>query len=366
MSTQKWLFVPEPFSEELLSSWLTRIAKANFTTAIGLFSQNWACKRFTNKDIDIFEYPDDFWQALAAHTGVSSERIHQMRLKSYEGYIQETVNGKGKQRWIVTSSHDIKYHHRERGLCYCPLCLKENAYYKKEWRLFFVNACLKHCCFLESQCPKCSAPIAPVYTQADQGMEFCFHCGASLSNMKPTMIPRYSGGLKTIKRLLNIAKRGYFLLDGKWHYSLSYFYILRIFARHISHASYWKMVVQNDGKKRRNFPEQFTARQMFGIIKRSVELFQNWPYQFREFFKNGELNNKPRIFEKYERKNNYKEVPFWFLMPLEECVEAVHPLCKEEVKSIKAYLFKKGELTAKKFADITGYHWNSGYRYMLK
>lgn len=364
MLVQQWLFMVEPFEDELLSSWLTRIAKANFTTVIGLFSQQWACKRFSNKDIDIYEYPEDFWQTLSSCTGVSIERIYQMRLKSYEGYIQETINGKGKQRWVVTSSHDIKYSQRLRGLCYCPLCLKENVYYKKEWKLYFVNACTKHCCFLESQCQKCGASIAPVYTQVGQGMEFCFHCGASLLDMEPTMIPRYSGGLKAIKRLLNIARRGYFLLDGKWHYSLSYFYVLRIFARHISHASYWKKMVQNDGKKHRNFPEQFTTRQMFGITKRSVELFQNWPYQFQEFFKRCKLKNKPRILEKYERKNNYKDLPFWFLRPLEEFVDVIHPLSKEEVNNIKAYLSQRGELTAKKFAKMTGYNWGSGYRYI--
>lgn len=365
MSAQKWLFTIEPFEDELLSSWLTRIAKANFTTVVGLFSQNWAGKRFSNKDIDIYDYPESFWKTLSECTGVSVERIYQMRLKSYEGYIQESINGKGKQRWIVTSSHDIKYHQRERGLCYCPLCLKENAYYKKEWKLYFVNACTKHCCLLESQCPKCGAPLAPIYTQADQGAEFCFKCGSNLLDRIPIMIPQYSEGLKAIRRLLSIAKRGYFLLNGRWYYAMGYFYVLKIFARHISHAYYWKKMVENDLKKHRNFPEQFTTGHMFGIIKRSVELFQNWPYQFQEFFKRRKLRNKPRILEKRERKNNCRDLPFWFLKSLEECVEVIHPLSKEEVDSIKAYLSQKGELTAKKFAEIAGYQWDSGYRYLL-
>jgi len=364
MPAQKWLFTVAPFEDELLSSWLTRIAKANFTTVIGLFSQNWAGKSYFNKDIDIYEYPESFWKTLSECTDVSIERIQQMRLKSYEGYIQENIKSFGKQRWVVTTSHEIKYYQRARGVCYCPLCLKENAYYKKEWKLYFVNACTKHCCFLESQCPKCGSPLAPVYSQADQGMEFCFYCGASLLDKEPTMIPRYSEGLKAIRRLLSIARRGYFLLNGRWYYSMSYFYVLKIFSRHISHAHYWKMMVQNDLKKHRNFPEQFTTRQMFGIIKRSVELFQNWPDQFQEFFKRRRLRNKPRILEKHERKNNCKDLPFWFLKSLEECVEVIHPLSKEEVYSIKAYLSQRGELTAKRFAEIAGYQWMSGYRYL--
>lgn len=366
MIARKWLFTVEPFEDELLSSWLTRIAKANFTTLTALFSQNWGRKAYFNKDIDIYEYPEDFWKTLSVCTGVSVDRIKHMRLKSYEGYIQEKISGHGRERWIITTSHEIRYDKRSRALSYCPFCLQENPYYKKEWNLYFVNACTKHCCLLESQCPKCGTTLAPVYTQADQGMDYCFKCGVSLVDRTPIMIPQYSEGLKAIRRLLSIAQRGYFLLNGEWHYSMSYFYVLRIFSRHMSHASYWKTMVPNDLKKHRNFPEQFTTRQMFGIIKRSVELFQNWPYQFQEFFKRHKLRNKPRILEKRERKNNCRDLPFWFLKSLEECVEVIHPLSKEEVDSIKAYLSQNGKITAKKFAEIVGYQWMSGYRYLSK
>ncbi len=45
-------------------------------------------------------------------------------------------------------------------------------------------------------------------------------------------------------------------------------------------------------------------------------------------------------------------------------VEVIRPLTKEEVESIKEYLSKSDNLTAKKFAEITGYQWSSGYRYL--
>lgn len=364
MLAQQWLFTVEPFEDELLSSWLTRIAKANFTTVIGLFSQYWSGTSYFNKDIDIFDYPESFWQILSECTGVSIKRIYQMRLKSYEGYIQESIKSLGKQRWLVTTSHEIKYYQRARGVCYCPLCLKENGYYKKEWKLYFVNACTKHYCFLESQCPKCGAPLAPTYTQADQGIEFCFKCGANLLDRTPIMIPQYSEGLKAIRRLLSIAKRGYFLLNGRWYYSMSFFYVLRIFARHISHSNYWEKSALEIWKDHREFPEYFTTQQMFSIIKRAVEFFQNWPYQFQYFFKRRKITNKPRLLERYERKNHCKDLPFWFVQAFEGFVEVMRPLTKEEVDSIKEYLYKNNQLTAKRFAEITGYQWMSGYRYL--
>lgn len=364
IQVEKWLFVPDPFTDELLSSWLTRIAKANFTTVIGLFSQHWAGKSYFNKDIDIYDYPENFWQILSECTGISIMQIYKMRLKSYEGYIQESIKSFGKQRWLVTTSHDIKYNKRIRSLCYCPLCLKENGYYKKEWKLYFVNACTKHCCLLESQCPKCGSPLAPVYIQADHGMEICFKCGASLLDRVPTMIPKYSEGLKAIRRLLSIAKRGYFLLNGRWYYSMSYFYVLRIFARHVSHSKYWKKSALDVWKDHREFPEYYTTQQMFIIIKRAVELFQNWPRQFQYFFKRHKLTNKPRLLERDERKNSGKNLPFWLIQALDDFVKVISPLCKEEVNSIKYYLSKNDKLTAKRFAEITGYQWMSGYRYL--
>lgn len=52
------------------------------------------------------------------------------------------------------------------------------------------------------------------------------------------------------------------------------------------------------------------------------------------------------------------------MQALEDFVEVIRPLTKEEVDIIKKFLSKSDKLTAKKFVEITGYQWMSGYRYL--
>ena len=144
-------FVPEPYTDELLSSWIARIASAHFTTVRGLLSKQLPGSVFYVKDIDIFDYTNFFWEILSYSSGYSIERIYQMRMKSYEGYLQEEIAQTGRQHWIIPINETAKYGKRkQKCLRYCPLCLKEDGYFKKEWRLLYVNACLKHRCYLKT------------------------------------------------------------------------------------------------------------------------------------------------------------------------------------------------------------------------
>lgn len=46
-----------------------------------------------------------------------------------------------------------------KGLRYCPLCLKENRYYRMIWQLKTSFACLKHKVWLIDSCPQCGELI---------------------------------------------------------------------------------------------------------------------------------------------------------------------------------------------------------------
>ena len=103
--------------------------------------------------------------------------------------------------------NSVGIYHRKRkgfGLQYCPQCLAEGAFYKKEWRLSFVTACLDHNCSLSDCCGRCQAPIC--FHRNDALMLNCWCCGFPLG--KPASA--YDSGLeeriagqRMLMRLLN-------------------------------------------------------------------------------------------------------------------------------------------------------------------
>lgn len=58
------------------------------------------------------------------------------------------------------------------GLRYCPLCLKENRYYRMIWQLKLSFACLRHNIWLVDSCPQCGELIQSkinLYCQCKKG-----------------------------------------------------------------------------------------------------------------------------------------------------------------------------------------------------
>ena len=60
---------------------------------------------------------------------------------------------------------------------YCPICLKENPYFKKIWLVKPIYACPDHSCFLVDSCPNCENPI-----RLKTGVHNCANCGFELVN----------------------------------------------------------------------------------------------------------------------------------------------------------------------------------------
>ena len=363
-----WPFVPEPYPDELLSSWIARIASAHFTTVRGLLSKRLPRSVFYVKDIDIFDYTTEFWDVLSCASGYSIERINQMRMKSYEGYLQEEVAQTGRQHWIIPINETAKYGKRkQKCLRYCPLCLKEDGYFKKEWRLLYVNACLKHRCYLENECPQCGSPIILTLSSENSCHTNCFQCGCPLVERDSVLIDSKSYGLKAIRKLNIILKKGYFVIDGHWHYSIGFFDVLRIIVVHLKNRDTanrifaseceWHNVPQ-DKYKQSHYLEEFPPWQLYGYISVGLHFFDKWPNSFRRFCQENGLTNKPSLLDKTNRAN----IPLWFLETLNEFVEVSNHVSIKELQSTKLYLANRGELNAKKLSELLGLKNGSVYR----
>lgn len=207
----------KPLPDELLSSWLVRLAHGHsmklqaFSSLV--FGRN---KPIWNRDIDKLA-PDWMITKLSEASGVSMELVLNSSLRSYEGILYEQHQPNGNTKWLLP----LGIYHRTRrdhGLQYCPHCLAEDAvpYFRKRWRLAFSVVCTKHECYLLNACPQCDSALSPHRVDM-HGREYlpqgalhahCWKCGFALRKATTATVEKYS--LVLLQTQLEFAiKHGY-------------------------------------------------------------------------------------------------------------------------------------------------------------
>ena len=157
-----------PLPDELLSSWLVRLAMAHgmklHSFCVEIFGRK---ASIWNRDIDK-SADESLITTVAARTDTSFESAFRTTLADYAGRIYETHNPQGNSAWIMP----LRIYHRLRrrnGLQFCPFCLREDVepYYRREWRLSWITVCVKHRIVLLDKCPGCCEPV--VYHRQEMG-----------------------------------------------------------------------------------------------------------------------------------------------------------------------------------------------------
>ncbi|MFC0154178.1 TniQ family protein [Xanthomonas dyei] len=161
LTGELWPAHPKPLPDELLTSWIARVAKAN-----GLKLQTFCDRVFGkehqlwNRDIDR-SAPDWLLDTLARHSGTPTDVVLHTTLGVYRGRLFRERHSSGQLRWILP----MGIYHRTRrrfGLQFCPQCLADDAepYFRTCWRVAVLTFCPKHQLYLYDRCPNCSAPVA--------------------------------------------------------------------------------------------------------------------------------------------------------------------------------------------------------------
>lgn len=209
---------PLPFQDELLSSWMVRVAHSNH------FKIHTFCRLFIgekrqiwNRDIDTYA-PEWLITAMSKITGSKKEIIEQTTLRSFEGLVFDNIYSHTITPWILP----LGIYHRNRtlyGLQYCPICLKldETPYFRKQWRLSFYTVCEFHNVLMQDRCLYCAGPI--IFHRNDIGFRkesfynniiICHICGNDLSQ---TTIQMFQNSnleiLQTFKSFLSIYRLGW-------------------------------------------------------------------------------------------------------------------------------------------------------------
>uniref|UniRef100_Q31F36 TniQ domain-containing protein n=1 Tax=Hydrogenovibrio crunogenus (strain DSM 25203 / XCL-2) TaxID=317025 RepID=Q31F36_HYDCU len=198
-----WPVHPHPYPNELLSSWLVRIAHANGEKVQTFTHQEFGVnKQVWNRDIDRLA-PEWLLERLSEKTATSIEVVRQTTLKHYKGTLFHHSTHSGVEAWITP----LRMYHRKRkgfGLQFCPLCLKEDKepYFRASWRVALQTFCLKHQIMMHDRCPQCGEAvtfhridISSKECGINKLLSICSNCRFDLSDSPIKKVSHFDGGI---------------------------------------------------------------------------------------------------------------------------------------------------------------------------
>lgn len=290
--------IPIPYHDELLSSWLFRISRANYTRISVIVNKLFKIKRFYERDFDLYDFSKIDLNTFYKITNLSN--IEKLQLRKYHGFLKENINTKNRKRWLVpistTSFKDIFYSTR-----FCPKCLKENNYLKQKWRLMIVNICEKHLCFLQNHCPNCKKGLKYPNLHYEQKLSECYNCGFDLTKSEIIKIKPNSFHVKTQEKLLKILDYGYYKLNQRYYYSIGLFYLLRIIVKNIMKSRNIKV----------EYIETLEPKTLSFLLSYSILLLKKFPSRINRFYNKNRFTNLHKILDKYRYEK--QNIPAWYL-----------------------------------------------------
>ena len=193
-----WPVHPHPLPDELLSSWIVRVARGNGIKLQTLTRMLFGTDRTPwNRDIDR-SAPSWVLNAFSEHTGIHRPLLVRRTLRAYRGRLFSDVPLSGQLKWILpVRSNGTK--RAAFGMQFCPDCLAtdEVPYFRKRWRVAFYTYCPVHQIELYDACPACGSPVAHFRgdfnreLSAALPMSSCHMCGQDfrVTERHPVVIP---------------------------------------------------------------------------------------------------------------------------------------------------------------------------------
>ena len=321
----------KPKEDELLSSWVCRLALAHGLKATS-FCSRVIPQRSGKRAIQLHDMDGGASQealiGLAEKTATPMGRIAATTFSGYEGVLFERWNATVGQKWILPVTRQpckIEY-----GQQYCPLCLStEEPYFRRSWRLAFITICTKHRLQLLDRCATCASPISfhkaisnGRHAPPSDRMTFCYSCKADLRELLPESADSASTPNDeevSFQVLLEEALRVRWISmpGGGLGYPLIYFPVLHKLMRLLAvgkigtnlreslSQDYGLKMFATSFRGKRPLLTQLAIGERRGLLGMARRLLANWPGDFIDFCK---ANRIPTRF----LLSRYNQTPFWF------------------------------------------------------
>lgn len=178
-----------PHAEELLTSWILRLADAHHVGP-RTFGRYLLGREFEfNRDWDSGPGAE-MVQALAGATGREVDALRRGHsLLGWEGTLFDTASASHATRWVLPRGETGA---RRAHLQFCPLCLQDSPFYRRQWRLSLFAVCPGHRAQLCVACPRCGSALEILRCAAALGprsLHRCYRCGFDLRRTEPLEAP---------------------------------------------------------------------------------------------------------------------------------------------------------------------------------
>ena len=350
--------VPKPYPDELFSSWISRTATNLFMQAPSFVNiyfpeyKNW----FFNRDVDI-RVDEEIIENFSRRTGIDKNLLAKTSLKNYEGYLSEKINPNTRNNLISTIKIKGTYA-KLPGLKCCPLCLKEQEYFRKEWRLTFYPVCVKHKTFLLDRCPNCGEPLTIFKRKHDIEHFNCWNCGFVFKDAEPEFVNPKSKGISLIYRLFKILNQGYFKFGNRYYYSLAFFPVVKKIAKLI----YLNGKIFNDGLFREmELNDVLIKKPKSNIMEETISVKEAYVV----FSTVSEILKSEQMLDKFVKENKIThsllvrdmlDIPYWYQQAISKHYNKKYSPPYEEIENIVKWMSRNDiPVSFKTVSEISGY-----------
>lgn len=349
LSGRLWPLHLKPQFDELLSSWLVRLARAHHIRLHSFCDIAWPKKQIWNRDIDK-SADAEILKLLSRKTATPVARVRSTCLRKYEGRLYEKHNPLGNTHFIMPLGIFHRTHKRY-GLQFCPLCLAEDGdpYFRCRWRLAIVTVCEKHKIILCDRCPECEAPITFHRASLDDySITFCWWCKFDLRNASARSHFTSQPQALNQKKLLRIWRNGWVDVPNYGPvYAAQYFAVYRQILKVLSrrraingreHLSRILKLPEFDGQhtSKRIEAEFMPLGERYCLVAMANWVLSDWPHRWVSFCRDTGLWTS-EVFRDMD------EIPFWYWEPCHEELNrsSYHP-SDQEVWEAGDYLARDG------------------------
>lgn len=356
----RFLIIPEPFEDEIFSSWFARCAYAHKTHPKTFWHLHFPKDKFIytitpNIDATI---SDEVLRVISLKTSFSMTKLRSMTMMFYDSYLQEQIIRNGTNKFLTNYR-------------FCSKCWQEDKipYIRKEHRIVFSTFCKKHKCYLQDKCPKCQRPISAFKMfENELPYEFCSNCGFELVNSDIKYVKsniKYDLNCK----LIDILNKGYVQLGDYYIYSFLFFDVISHICRLILLTKKSKINSIENGILKRIYEKNFsTAKSSFSqiSIREQYMLFSIITSIFEEFPKRLELFITKNNLTNFKMIRDMKKIPYWYQESINEISPKViynaRMISEKEILNGIKYL-KKREILVNQanLTKLLGYNFFSSY-----